>query len=645
VRPNQAPAAPDAATETDNGDQAAQGDRKGLLGLAIGAVGIVYGDIGTSPLYAFKQAFSGAHPVPLNHDNVLGILSLIFWALFLIVTVKYVAFIMRADNRGEGGIMALMALVRRTLPPHGRQAWALMALGMFGAALFYGDGMITPAISVLSAVEGLEVATPLFRPYIIPITIAVLTALFLFQQLGTGHVGNFFGPVMVVWFVVLATFGIINIAHQPSVLTALNPVYAVQFFERDGWIGFLTLGAVFLAVTGAEALYADMGHFGKVPIRTAWLYLVFPALVLNYLGQGALVLNQPAAIQNPFFHLAPDWALYPLVALATIATVIASQAVISGAYSMTRQAIQLGYCPRLMIEHTSELEIGQVYLPWINWGLYFAVVGLVLGFGSSSNLAAAYGIAVSGTMIITTVLAYFVVRRIWGWSMISAALVIGGFLLVDLSFFAANAVKVLEGGWFPLVVAVVVYALLSTWKRGRELLFERLRPGAIALEPFIHSITEHPPLRVPGTAVFLTATREGVPHALLHNLNHNKVLHERVVLLTVRAEDIPHVPDAQRVEIDPLGHEFYRMTVRYGFKDEPDLPRALELASGKGLDFSLMETSFFLSRQTLVPTQAHGMALWREKLFAAMSRNAASATAFFKIPTNRVVELGTRIEL
>jgi len=616
-----------------------------VLGLAIGAVGVVYGDIGTSPLYAFKEAFSGAHHVALNHDNVLGILSLIFWALFLIVTVKYVTFIMRADNRGEGGIMALLALVRRTVPLHSRTAWALMALGMFGAALFYGDGMITPAISVLSAVEGLEVATPLFRPYIIPITIVVLTGLFLFQQLGTGHVGTFFGPVMVVWFVVLALLGTINIAHQPSVLTALNPLYAVRFFQNDGWIGFLTLGAVFLAVTGAEALYADMGHFGKRPIRIAWLYLVFPSLVLNYLGQGALVLNQPSAIQNPFFHLASDWALYPMVAVATIATVIASQAVISGAYSLTRQAIQLGYCPRLMIEHTSEREIGQVYLPWINWGLYFAVVGLVLGFGSSSNLAAAYGIAVTGTMIVTTVLAYFVARRSWGWSAIWATLVIAGFLLVDLSFFAANAVKVLEGGWFPLVVAVIVYTLLSTWKRGREVLFERLRPGAIALEPFIHSITEHPPLRVPGTAVFLTATREGVPHALLHNLNHNKVLHERVVLLTVRAEDIPHVPDAQRVDVDPLGHEFYRVTVHYGFKDEPDLPQALQLTRCKGLDFNLMETSFFLSRQTLVPTQAPGMALWREKLFAAMSRNAASATAFFKIPTNRVVELGTRIEL
>jgi KUP system potassium uptake protein len=643
VHPDQAPAVANAAAEMGNGNDADAGARKGALGLAIGALGVVYGDIGTSPLYAFKEAFAGAHHVPLNHDNVLGILSLIFWALFLIVTVKYVAFIMRADNRGEGGIMALMALVRRTVPAHSRTTWVLMALGMFGAALFYGDGMITPAISVLSAVEGLEVATPLFRPYIIPITIVVLTGLFLFQQLGSGHVGNLFGPVMVVWFTVLALLGIMNIAHQPSVLTALNPVYAVRFFQQDGWMGFFTLGAVFLAVTGAEALYADMGHFGKRPIRIAWLYLVFPSLVLNYLGQGALVLNRPAAIANPFFHLAPDWALYPLVALATIATVIASQAVISGAYSLTRQAIQLGYCPRLMIEHTSEREIGQVYLPWVNWGLYVAVVGLVLGFGSSSNLAAAYGIAVTGTMIVTTLLAYFVVRRIWGWSRISAGLVIGAFLLIDLSFFAANAVKVLEGGWFPLVVGVAIYTLLSTWKRGREVLFERLRPGAIALEPFIASLIAHPPLRVPGTAVFLTATREGVPHALLHNLSHNKVLHERVILLTVRAEDIPHVPDSERTDIEPLGHEFYRVTVYYGFKDEPDLPRALELT--KGLDFSLMETSFFLSRQTLVPTQAQGMALWREKLFAAMSRNAASATAFFKIPTNRVVELGTRIEL
>ena len=643
---NHAPEKASDAFETDQETNAPIGARRGVLGVALGAIGIVFGDIGTSPLYAFKEAFAGSHRVPLTHDNVLGVLSLMVWSLFLIVTVKYVIFMMRADNRGEGGIMALMALVRRTLKPDGRSAWVLMALGMFGAALFYGDGMITPAISVLSAVEGLEVATPLFRPYIIPITLVIITVLFLFQQLGTGRVGALFGPIMLIWFVVLAVLGILNIANQPSVLSALSPTYAVQFFREDGWLGFLSLGAVFLAVTGAEALYADMGHFGKQPIRLAWLYLVFPSLVLNYLGQGALVLNEPAAIQNPFFHLAPDWALYPMVVLAAIATVIASQAVISGAYSLTRQAIQLGYCPRLMIEHTSEREIGQVYLPWINWGLYFAVVGLVLGFGSSSNLAAAYGIAVTGTMIVTTVLAYFVVRRMWGWKRIFAIPIIGGFLFVDLAFFAANAVKILDGGWFPLIVAVVVYTLLSTWKRGREVLFQRLRPGAIALEPFIESITMHPPVRVPGTAVFLTATQEGVPHALLHNLNHNKVLHERVVLLTVRAEDIPHVPDSQRVDIHPVGNDFFRLKVHYGFKDEPDLPRALELAKSKGMEFNMMETSFFLSRQTLVPTtQLPGMALWREKLFAAMSRNASSATAFFKIPTNRVVELGTRIEL
>jgi len=611
----------------------------------VGAVGVVFGDIGTSPLYAFKEAFGGAHRVSLTHDNVLGILSLIVWSLFLIVTVKYVVFIMRADNRGEGGIMALLALVRRTTGMNRRTMWLLMSLGMFGAALFYGDGMITPAISVLSAVEGLEVATPLLRPYVVPITLIILTALFFFQHTGTGRVGSLFGPVMLFWFVVLALLGVLNIAHQASVLMALNPIYTGRFFAENRAAGFFSLGAVFLAVTGAEALYADMGHFGKRPIRIAWLWLVFPALVLNYLGQGALVLAQPSAIQNPFFHMAADWALYPLVALAAIATVIASQAVISGAYSITRQAIQLGYCPRLMVEHTSEKEIGQVYLPWVNWGLYVAVVVLVLGFGSSSNLAAAYGIAVSGTMIVTTVLAYFVVRRIWNWRPAIAALVIGGLLLVDLFFFAANAVKILEGGWFPLVVGIAVYTVLGTWKRGREILFERLRPGAIAVDAFIASITEHPPVRVPGTAVFLTATQEGVPHALLHNLNHNKVLHERVLLLTVRAEDIPHVPDAQRVEVAPLTNEFYRLTVHYGFKDEPDLPRALELAKSHGLDLNMMETSFFLSRQTLVPTQAPGMALWREKLFAAMSRNAASATVFFKIPTNRVVELGTRIEL
>jgi KUP system potassium uptake protein len=616
-----------------------------VLGLAVGAIGIVFGDIGTSPLYAFKEAFGGTHHVSLTHDNVLGVLSLMVWSLFLIVTIKYVTFMMRADNRGEGGIMALMALVRRTLEPQRRNTWVLVSLSMFGAALFYGDGMITPAISVLSAVEGLEVATPLLHPYIIPITLVVLTGLFLFQQMGTGPVARLFGPVMVLWFAVLAILGVMNIARQVSVLAAFNPYYAVQFFAENGLAGFFTLGAVVLAVTGAEALYADMGHFGKRPIRLAWMWFVFPALVLNYFGQGALILNQPAAIQHPFFHLAPDWALYPMVALATLATVIASQAVISGAYSLTRQAIQLGYCPRLMIEHTSERQIGQVYLPWVNWGLYVAVVGLVLGFGSSSSLAGAYGIAVTGTMAIDSVLIFFVMRDLWRWPKPICVFISSIFFTIDLSYFSANLVKIPAGGWFPLVVGIVIYTLLATWKRGREILFERLRPGAIALQPFIKSITEHPPVRVPGTAVFLTATQEGVPHALLHNLNHNKVLHERVLLLTVRAEDIPHVPDAQRVEVAPLSNQFYRLTVHYGFKDEPDLPLALELAASQGLAFNMMETSFFLSRQTLVPTQAPGMALWREKLFAAMSRNAASATVFFKIPTNRVVELGTRIEL
>jgi KUP system potassium uptake protein len=617
-----------------------------LLALAVGAVGVVYGDIGTSPLYAIKESFGEAHGLAVNHDNVVGVLSLMAWALFIIVTIKYVTLMMRADNRGEGGIMALLALVRRSVDDEPRLRWLLLTLGMFGAALFYGDGMITPAISVLSAVEGLVVATPLLEPYVIPATLLVITGLFFVQQTGTARVAAFFGPVMCIWFAVLALLGIIGIAQYPSVLEALNPFWAVRFFVDNGVLGFLVLGAVVLAVTGAEALYADMGHFGKRPIRLAWVWFVFPALLLNYFGQGALLLRSPEAVQHPFYHLAPDWALFPMVALATLATVIASQAVISGAYSLTRQAIQLGYCPRLMIEHTSEKEIGQVYLPWINWGLYLAVVGLVLGFGSSSNLAGAYGIAVTATMAIDSILVFFVMRRLWHWPLWVAIPVPAAFLFIDLSFFSANIVKILDGGWFPVVVGVVVFVLLSTWKRGREILLERLRPGAIPVAPFIKSITDHPPVRVPGTAVFLTASQEGVPHAMLHNLNHNKVLHERVVLLTVRSEDIPHVGDEQRVEVEPLGHEFYRVIVHYGFKDEPDLPEALALAAKhRGIAFDMMETSFFLSRQTLVPTPSPGMALWREKLFAVMSRNAASATAFFKIPTNRVVELGTRIEL
>jgi KUP system potassium uptake protein len=619
--------------------------KTGTLALAVAAIGVVFGDIGTSPLYTMKEAFSESHGLAATHENVLGVLSLVFWSLVVVVSLKYVLFMMRADNRGEGGIMALLALVLRATSRGTRTRWLLISLGLFGAALFYGDGIITPAISVLSAVEGLQVATPALTPVIIPITILVLALLFVFQQRGTATVGALFGPITAVWFATLALLGAVNIVQEPSVLAAISPGYAVYFFGANAWIGFLVLGAVVLAITGTEALYADMGHFGKTPIRLAWGAYVMPALTVNYFGQGALILRDPSALSHPFYHMAPEWALYPLVALATMATVIASQAVISGTYSLTRQAIQLGYCPRLEVFHTSESEIGQVYMPWINWALLAAVVALVLGFGSSSNLAGAYGIAVTGTMAIDTILAFFLMTKLWGWSRWIAVPLLCTFLAIDLSFFSANAVKLLHGGWFPIVVAFALFVLLSTWRRGRSLLMRRLAPGAIAVEPFIQSISLHPPARVPGTAVFLTAATEGVPHALLHNLNHNKVLHERIVLLTVHTMDIPHVGDDERLEIEELAPGFYRMMAKYGFKDTPDVPAALALAHDQGLEFNMMETSFFLSRQTLVPTTGEGMALWREKLFATMARNASSATVFFNIPANRVVELGTRIEI
>ncbi len=620
-------------------------EKAGVASLTVAAIGIVFGDIGTSPLYAMREAFNGSHPVAANHDNVLGVLSLICWSLLIVVTLKYVVFMMRADNRGEGGIMALLALVLRATTNNTRGRLALMSLGLFGAALFYGDGVITPAISVLSAVEGLEVATPALKPYVVPITILVLIGLFLFQQKGTEMVGALFGPITIVWFAVLGVLGIVNIIDYPHVLAAISPRYAVAFFAENAAGGFLVLGAVVLAITGTEALYADMGHFGKKPIRLAWAYFVLPALLLNYFGQGALILHDKQAVEHPFYHMAPEWALYPMVMLATMATVIASQAVISGTYSLTRQAIQLGYCPRLEVTHTSESEIGQIYMPWINWVMLAAVIGLVLGFGSSSKLAGAYGIAVTGTMVIDTILAFVLMRRLWRWPLWIALPLLLVFLAIDLSFFSANAVKLIDGGWIPIVIAVGLFVLLITWKRGRKLLMERLSPGAIPIEPFIQSVTMHPPTRVAGTAVFLTAAAEGVPHALLHNLNHNKVLHERIVLLTVSVSDIPHVADEDRIEVIPLGTEFYRVLVHYGFKDEPDVPRALELAEPKGLKFRMMETSYFVSRQTLIPKVGPGMALWQEKLFALMSRNASSATTFFKIPANRVVELGTRIEL
>jgi KUP system potassium uptake protein len=624
---------------------AATGHKEGKAGLALAAIGVVFGDIGTSPLYTMKEVFHGAHGIAPLHDNVLGALSLVLWSLLIVVSLKYVVFIMRADNRGEGGIMALLALTLKSSPGDTRTRWLLMTMGLFGAALFYGDGVITPAISVLSAVEGLQIATPALKPFVIPITLVVLVALFLIQRRGTASVGALFGPVMVIWFITLALLGIVNILHEPAVLQAVNPLYGVHFFQAHRWHAFLALGAVVLAVTGGEALYADMGHFGRMPIRTAWFFLVLPSLLLNYFGQGALMIHQPSAVENPFYLLAPSWALYPMVALSTLATVIASQAVISGAFSVTRQAMQLGYCPRLETQHTSEKEIGQIYIPAINAALLGAIIALVLGFGSSSNLAAAYGIAVTGTMAIDTILAVVVAHHLWGWGWIRGGLVAAFFLTIDLSFFSANAVKIPQGGWFPLVVGVVVFTLLSTWKRGRQLLFERLSEGAIALEPFLNGIAAHPPTRVPGTAVFLTASAEGVPHAMLHNLLHNKVLHERVALLTVITEDVPHVPDIDHVEVYPLGNNFFRIVMRFGFKDEPDIPQTFTECKDQGFDFNMMETSFFLSRETLIPTVAPGMALWREKLFVSMSRNAGSATAYFKIPTNRVVELGTQVEL
>jgi KUP system potassium uptake protein len=612
--------------------------------LALAALGIVYGDIGTSPLYAVKEVFAGTHPLPITPANVLGILSLVFWSLMIVVSIKYVVFILRADNRGEGGIIALMALALRRLEGRRGQA-VIMLAGIAGAALFYGDGVITPAISVLSAVEGLEVATPVLKSYVVPVTILVLAALFAFQRRGTAGIGALFGPVVCVWFGALALFGIVSIATEPDVMRALNPGYALDFLVAAPRLGFLALGGVFLVVTGSEALYADMGHFGRRPIQLAWFGVVLPALVLNYFGQGALLIRNPSAIQNPFYLLAPDWALYPLVALATVATVIASQAVISGAYSITREAMQLGYSPRMEVQHTSEREIGQIYVPAINWTLFIAVVALVLGFRTSTSLAAAYGIAVTSTMVITTLLAFIVVRRLWGWGRITSGLLISFFLIIDITFLAANATKIKDGGWFPLVFGLGVFTLMSTWRRGRQLLRARMDSEAIALEPFIEALGPGSVTRVPGTAVFLSSDPAAVPRALMHNMKHNMVLHQRVVLATVRVKDVPHVPEGERVEVQALPNDFFRVLVYYGFKDDPDLPKALELCAQGGVHLDATRSSFFLGRETLIPRPRSEMMLWREKLFVAMFRNAGSAASFFNIPPNRVVEMGTQVVL
>lgn len=621
-------------------------DKSRTTALALAALGVVYGDIGTSPLYTVHEIFAGAHhPVPINPENVLGILSLVFWSLMVVVTIKYVAFILKADNKGEGGIMALMALAMRPTPEGSKRQKMILTLGLFGAALFYGDGVITPAISVLSAVEGLEVVTPAFKPYIIPITLGVLIGLFLIQRKGTGSVGKLFGPVCAIWFAALAVMGVTSIVDHPGVLMALDPRHGLGFFLTQPKLAFLSLGAVVLCVTGTEALYADMGHFGAKPIQLAWLWLVLPALVLNYFGQGALLLVDPAAIDNPFYRLAPGWALLPLVGLATIATVIASQAVISGAFSMTQQAMQLGYSPRLDIQHTSAHEIGQIYVPSINWTLLIAVIALVLGFGSSTNLAAAYGIAVTGTMAITSVLAFCVAYWLWGWPLWRAIAGATPFLLIDVAFFAANAVKIVDGGWFPLVFGLFVFILLTTWKQGRRLLNQRLESESIPVEAFVQSCGHGDVTRVPGTAVFLTTNPEGVPHALLHSLKHYKALHERVVFATVKVLDVPRVPESQRIQVERMPNNFWRVRVFFGFMDQPDLPTALEWCAEQGLSLDTMDTTFFLGRETLIPKLRSEMPYWREILFVTLFRNAGSAASYFALPPGRVVELGAQVVL
>jgi len=623
-----------------------QHKKSSLVALTLAAVGIVYGDIGTSPLYTLKTIFDPEHGLALNEFNLQGIISLIFWGLTMIVSLKYVTLVLRADNRGEGGIMALMALVLNSVSKAApRWHYPLMLLGVFGATMFYGDSVITPAISVLSAMEGLEVAAPGLEQYIVPLTIIVLVTLYAVQRHGTAGIGRLFGPVMMVWFAALAVMGLINIIAAPQILWALNPLNAFRFMIQNRMIAFVALGAVVLAFTGAEALYADMGHFGKKPIRAAWFLVVFPALALNYLGQGALLLVHPEAISNPFFQQLGAWSVYPLVVLSTMATVIASQATISGTFSMTKQAIALGLLPRMRVVHTSEREIGQIYIPAVNW-LQLAVVLLaVVGFGSSDKLAGAYGIAVTATMLATTFLTFFVTRYRWHLPLALCLVATGFFIMMDIMLFSASTLKLFHGGWFPLLLGAVLFTVMLTWKRGRELVFQNLQKHAIPLEDFLASLFVAPPTRVYGTAIFLRGESDGVPHALLHNLSHNKVLHERVVFFTVHVVEEPYVPEADQVKVTDLGHQCYQVNVHYGFKDEPDIPKALALCDCLGLPFEMMETSFFIARQTVISTPGAGMSTWREHLFVAMSRNARGAADYYQIPTNRVIELGTQVEI
>lgn len=623
-------------------------DHKGskLALISLTALGVVYGDIGTSPLYALHECFRGDHPMAPTHMNILGILSLIFWALIIVISIKYLTYVMRADNRGEGGIFALMAQLDPWNDSKKRNRWILIFLGVFGASLLYGDGMITPAISVLSAIEGLKTATPVFDPYVIPTTIIILVLLFLFQKKGTAGIGSVFGPVMLIWFTVLAVLGITGIYQHPEVLRAINPYYGLDFFLRNKWDGYVVLGAIFLVVTGGETLYADMGHFGKKPIRLAWFSLVLPALLLNYFGQGALLLQNPRLVSQPFYNMAPSWALYPLVILATAATVIASQAVISGAFSLTRQAVLLGQFPRLSIIQTSSEEIGQIYIPMINWVLMIAAIGLVLGFRTSSNLAAAYGVSVTTTMVITTTLAFIVTRERWNWKLPASILVTCGFLIVDLAFFGANMTKIPEGGWFPLVIGFGMYTIMSTWRNGRMILANRLRNLAKSVDYFLNKINQEPPTRVKGTGIFMTGNPKGTPPMLLHHLKHNKVLHKQVVLLSVITEEYPHVPHADRLGIEKLGDGIIRAILRFGFMDTPNVPKTLLNADKFDVDIDPEDVTYYVGHQTLIPADAKaGMAIWREELFAFMSRNAAQSITFYHIPTKQVVELGIQVEL
>lgn len=618
--------------------------KSSLAALTLGAIGVVYGDIGTSVLYAVKEVFSHGH-VAVTPDNVYGLMSIFFWTMTVIVSIKYVALVLRADNNGEGGLIAMLALASNAVNDKPKLKRILLIIGIFGTSLFYGDGVITPAISVLSAVEGLEVVSPAFAQGVIPITLAILFALFAVQKKGTAGIGKFFGPITLAWFLVIALLGISQIITQPQILKALSPHYAVGFMWANPGITFIILGAVVLCVTGGEALYADLGHFGKKPIRLAWFSIVMPCLVLNYFGQGALLLNNPEAVKNPFYLMAPDWALLPLVALATLATVIASQALITGAFSVTKQAIQMGYLPRLRILHTSVRDTGQIYMPFINWGLFVVIVLAVVMFRSSSNLAAAYGIAVCTDMLITTILTFYVVRYGWKYPLWLCLCATGVFFVVDFAFFASNLMKLFAGGWFPLVIGGIVFTLMMTWKKGRFILNEKMRTDAIDLPSFLDAVFVSPPARVEGTAVFLTAEPGTVPNALLHNLKHNKVLHENNLFVTVRNHEVPWIGLNKRLEIESLGHDCWQVIVNYGFKNDPDLPKALQEIKGHGCELEAMTSSYFLSRDVIVPTVGGDMAVWREKLFAQMHLNAGSAADFLKLPNNSVVELGSKIEI